>query len=45
MKTRAPKVDVPVELENVILGGLMADRKERYGDAETFAKKLAKLDL
>ena len=45
MKARAPKSDVPAELETVILGGLMADRKERYGDAETFAKKLAKLDL
>lgn len=45
MKTRAPKCDVPAELESVILGGLMADRKERYGDAETFSKKLAKLDL
>ena len=45
MKTRAPKHLVPPELESVILGGLMADRKERYGDAETFANKLSKLDL
>ena len=45
MKTRASKAAVPAELESVIAGGLMADRKERYGDAETFAKKLAKLDL
>lgn len=45
MKARAPKSEVPSELEVVILGGLMADRKERYGDAETFAQKLSKLDL
>jgi len=45
MKTRAPKVDVPAELEAAILGGLMADRKERYGDADALAKKLRKLDL
>lgn len=45
MKARAPKSNVPSELEAVILGGLMADRKERYGDAETFAKKLAGLEL
>lgn len=45
MKARAPKSSVPAELENAILGGLMADRKERYGDAESFAKKLAKLDV
>ncbi|MDZ4773926.1 MAG: serine/threonine-protein kinase [Planctomycetota bacterium] len=45
MKERAPKSHVPPELESVILGGLMADRKERYGDAESFAKKLSKLDF
>lgn len=45
MKTRAPKSDVPPELEAAILGGLMADRKERYGDAEAFAKKLKKANF
>lgn len=43
MRTRAPKSDVPAELEAAIVGGLMADRNERYGDAESFKKKLEKL--
>ena len=40
MRSRAPKSDVPLELEAVIEGGLMADKKERYADAKTFKKKL-----
>jgi eukaryotic-like serine/threonine-protein kinase len=43
MKTRAPKSEVPADLEAAIVGGLMADRNERYGDAESFKKKLEKL--
>jgi serine/threonine-protein kinase len=43
MRTRAPKSNVPEALEAAIIGGLMADRKERYGDAESFRKKLEKL--
>lgn len=45
MRSRVPKSAVPADLEAAILGGLMADRKERYGDVESFAKKLEKLDL
>ncbi len=40
MKSRAPKVDVPPELEDVIAGGLMADKSERYATAEEFRKQL-----
>jgi eukaryotic-like serine/threonine-protein kinase len=40
MRSRAPKSAVPLELEAVIEGGLMADKKERYGDAKSFKKKL-----
>lgn len=43
MRTRAPQSVVPEALEAAIVGGLMADRKERYGDAESFKKKLEKL--
>jgi serine/threonine-protein kinase len=43
MRSRAPKSDVPADLEAAIVGGLMADRKERYGDAESFRKKLEKI--
>lgn len=41
MKARAPKVEVPSELEKAIVGGLMADRKERYRTAEHFRGALA----
>ena len=40
MKSRAPKVDVPAELEQAIAGGLMADKGERYATAEEFRKRL-----
>lgn len=33
MRSRAPKCEVPADLEAAIVGGLMADKKERYGDA------------
>lgn len=41
MKARAPKVEVPLELEKAIVGGLMADKKERYRTAEHFRSALA----
>lgn len=41
MKTRAPKVDVPKALEDAIVSGLMADRKERCRTAAEFRAKLA----
>jgi len=40
MKSRAPKVEVPRELEQAIVGGLMADKRERYATAEEFRKQL-----
>lgn len=41
MRSRAPKVVVPPELEQAIAGGLMTDKKERYKSAEEFRAKLA----
>ncbi len=41
MKSRAPKVSVPTELEHAIAGGLMADKKERYKSADEFRDRLA----
>ncbi len=43
MKTRAPKASVPEALEVAIRGGLMADRRERYGDVAPFRAALAAL--
>ncbi|MFM7280731.1 MAG: serine/threonine protein kinase [Planctomycetia bacterium] len=43
MKMRAPKVDVPQELEEVIMGGLMAKVEQRFASAEEFRKHLAAL--
>ena len=40
MAARAPKVDVPKELEAAIASGLMADKRERCKSAEEFAKRL-----
>ena len=41
MKSRAPKVHVPAELEHAIAGGLMADKSERYKSAAEFRERLA----
>ncbi|MBL8863065.1 MAG: serine/threonine protein kinase [Planctomycetes bacterium] len=41
MKARAPQVDVPAALEAAIRGGLMADRRERYGSVAPFRAALA----
>jgi serine/threonine-protein kinase len=41
MKSRAPKVSVPPELEHAIASGLMADKKERYKSAEEFRNRLS----
>lgn len=40
MKTRAPKSDVPKELEAAILSGLMADKRDRCKSADELAKRL-----
>lgn len=41
MKSRAPKVAVPPTLEAAIRSGLMADRRERYGEVAPFRAALS----
>ena len=41
MKRRAPKSDVPAELESAIVKGLLADRRERYMNAAEFREALS----
>ena len=36
----APKLEIPRELERAIIGGLMTDKRERYGSAEEFRDAL-----
>jgi serine/threonine-protein kinase len=43
MKSLAPKVDVPRELEVAIAGGLLADKATRYPSAAAFKARLAVL--
>jgi serine/threonine-protein kinase len=43
MKSCAPKVHVPGDLEAAIANGLMADKKERYASAAEFKKALKAL--
>lgn len=45
MRTRAPEVEVPAELERAIVGGLIADRRERYASAKAFREALEAADL
>jgi len=45
MRARAPEVEVDAALEKAIVGGLMADRRERYHSAEEFREKLEAVDL
>lgn len=40
MKRRAPKVEVPAALERAIVGGLLADKRQRYRSAEEFRAAL-----
>lgn len=40
MRSRAPKVDVPADLEAAIAVGLFADKKERVASAPEFRKRL-----
>jgi len=44
MKRRANGVEVPAELEQVIAGGLMAERGERYASAAAFRERLAAVE-
>jgi eukaryotic-like serine/threonine-protein kinase len=40
MKRRAPKAEVPAALERAIVGGLLADRRQRYHSAAEFRDAL-----
>lgn len=45
MNTRAPKCEVPRQLEQAIVRGLMADKRERWQTAAEFRAALAAADL
>jgi serine/threonine-protein kinase len=45
MKSIAPKVDVPHDLELAIAGGLLADKSQRYPSAAAFKSRLTALRL
>jgi serine/threonine-protein kinase len=45
MAARAPEVDVDAALEEAIVRGLMADRRERYAKASEFRKALEAVKL
>ncbi len=45
MSTRAPGVEVPRELEQAIVGGLLADRRERFASAHAFCEALEAASL
>jgi serine/threonine-protein kinase len=44
MADRAPGVSIPDELESAIVGGLIAEARERYQSAEAFAQRLEAVD-
>ena len=45
MRSRAPEVAVPSEFEEAIVGGLLADRRERYPSARAFLERLEAVKL
>jgi serine/threonine protein kinase len=45
MRARAPEVEVPHELEQAIIGGLLADRRERFASARAFRDALEAASL
>jgi len=45
MSERAPGCEVPAAIEEIIKGGLITDRRERYSDAGTFRDLLAAASL
>ena len=45
MRDRAPDVEVPRDLEEAIVGGLMADRNQRYSTAQRFVEALDAVEL
>lgn len=40
MRSRAPEVEVPRDLEDAVIGGLLADRRERYSSVRAFIEAL-----
>lgn len=44
MAERAPGVEIPSELEEAIVGGLIAEARDRYQSAEKFAQRLEAVD-
>ncbi|MFT7485443.1 MAG: serine/threonine protein kinase [Candidatus Paceibacteria bacterium] len=40
MTSRNREIEVPSDMENAIVGGLLADRRERYSDAKSFRAAL-----
>jgi len=45
VKKRAPKIDVPPDLEAAIVKGLLADKRSRYAGAGEFRDALAHVEL
>ena len=45
MSTRAPGRRVPAELEEAVVGGLLADRRERFASAKAFREALEAAEL
>ncbi len=45
MRDRAPAVEVPRAFEEAVVGGLLADRRERYASAHAFLERLEEVDL
>jgi len=45
MRSRAPQVEVPRGLEEAIIAGLLADRRERYASVHAFLERLDALEL
>jgi len=45
MKSLAPKIDVPPDLEAAIAGGLFAKKEDRYASAADFRAKLASAEI
>jgi eukaryotic-like serine/threonine-protein kinase len=45
MRSRAPKADVPASLERAIVGGLLADKRQRFQSPAQFRDALAAVEL
>lgn len=45
MRSRVPDVEVPASLEEAIVGGLLADRRERYSSVRSFLDALDAVEI